>query len=1352
MRRQLTIGRVLPIRLSLLILLVFILLWGIHAQAPEGQGGDKHWTKLPVVNPVLVKFAQIDFDDPKRPEDFKLGEDLIVVSEPAAEGKYATVFGFLGIWNGRFWKPKLKIKVKTEAGEEEIEMVAHEMAMKIEDVPAGEDRAPDGKGARTTLADFYGKNFKTTAELECGGQRWFLTFNKETPSYGFLFLPSLLSSSPAPLPPRQPVLLNWKQFDVPPEPEGRAPYWERNAKIVQFPSDITSIAVADFNHDGNYDLAVTSGDGMMLYIMQGDGKCNFLTPAIVTENEEREAANELIEREGGKGKELYPMLLQDLYENRKFALQEFPFNFDEYPSAVVAGDFNRDGAKDVAIGVAGTAGGYISIYINRGQDGLLEPLLRADGTPEKYRAAKAEEEKRLLLITGRFTDDRNLDLVAAGEKEIVLLPGRGDATFEERQRIGDANFPRALIAEDFNGDGYLDLAVANLDRVDIWLGDGKGNFQEPEFDEKEGAGTRIVVGEELSALAAKNLDLDGDLDLVVASKGTNEMIVLLNQDGRFVHLRRPRIGLTLETLDLVGKTSGTLTALGATSSTTGDFNGDDIDDITVAYSQVETKLDVEVKDKNFKKVKKVTIRYLGRVNMFLGSKDKKLSMKSIDIKDRNVTEYYPASLNSGDFNRDEKDDLVVGNLGKQEELSSPRGKSSVLCFITDQRKCEYPLAGSESLAHWEFPDDAKPHAVGLGDFDKDGDLDLAVTAYYYHDADCRTDYDPGRVYILKRDRNGVFKLAEYSWYQVGIQPVAIAVADFNGDGFDDIATADFGSNTITILLNSGRRTFIMPPITIPVGTMPIDIAVEDFDGKNGPDIAVANFGSDDVSILLNNGDGTFEVSRKDVGKGPIAIAVGYRDGASLNELIGEEEEDDGIPDLVVANFVSNDLNLMLGRIEDGTFTFEKRTMAEITQEIRNVNRDRCEECKEDGVLKRLPNGPIGVEVGDFDGDGSLDVAVAVEFPEKPLGDGWQDVYIIYGENSIGTGIDTKVACKNPNAVTIGNFDAGEEQDEGPDLAVTCGTDDKVSIILNRGGRKFESVVNLQYEVGKGPTGIIAGDFKEDGDPDLIVPNPGSNDVSVLIGKEGAGFDRQDDIPIGVVPIAIARADFNGDGHEDVAVAHQGSSDIWVLFGDGVGNFPNQVKITPRARGSPADISLTAIVAADFDGEKGPDLAVADDENNVVLIFLNEGDGNFSQAPEEHQVGRWPTSIAAADLDGDGDQDSVVISHGSAEISILINDGGGKFSARQIAVGRDPWAIAIADFDGEKGPDLAVTDRGLNVIWVFLNAGGGSFPEGEMIPVGMGEDPIAIASGDVDKDGNQDLVVINSGSHEVHILY
>src|SRR5439155_1263538 len=140
----------------------------------------------------------------------------------------------------------------------------------------------------------------------------------------------------------------------------------------------------------------------------------------------------------------------------------------------------------------------------------------------------------------------------------------------------------------------------------------------------------------------------------------------------------------------------------------------------------------------------------------------------------------------------------------------------------------------------------------------------------------------------------------------GLDPSSVAVGDFNGDGVPDLAVANSRSDTVSVLLGGGDRTF-QAPLTFAVGRNPVFVVVGDFNGDGVPDLAVANEGA--VSVLLGNGDGTFQAALSlTAGGNPRSLAVGDFNG-------------DGVLDLAVVNgdfLKAGTVSVLLGN-GDGSF-------------------------------------------------------------------------------------------------------------------------------------------------------------------------------------------------------------------------------------------------------------------------------------------------------------------------------------------------------------------------------------------------------------------------------------------------
>ena len=202
-----------------------------------------------------------------------------------------------------------------------------------------------------------------------------------------------------------------------------------------------------------------------------------------------------------------------------------------------------------------------------------------------------------------------------------------------------------------------------------------------------------------------------------------------------------------------------------------------------------------------------------------------------------------------------------------------------------------------SLPYAPLASGAGTDSVAVGDLNGDGIPDI-VTANRIDDT----------VSVFLGNGDGTFQPPKT--YAVGARVWRVTLADVNNDGRLDILTVNKGDNTISVLLGNGDGTF-QPQIVIPAGIRPSEVTVADVNGDGKPDLIFSNYAADTISVLLGNGDGTFgppTIYPTDQGPGfagPAGVAV-----ADLNG--------DGIPDLIYADYVTDNVAVRLGT-SDGTF-------------------------------------------------------------------------------------------------------------------------------------------------------------------------------------------------------------------------------------------------------------------------------------------------------------------------------------------------------------------------------------------------------------------------------------------------
>ena len=336
-------------------------------------------------------------------------------------------------------------------------------------------------------------------------------------------------------------------------------------------------------------------------------------------------------------------------------------------------------------------------------------------------------------------------------------------------------------------------------------------------------------------------------------------------------------------------------------------------------------------------------------------------------------------------------------------------------------------------------------------------------------------------------------------FGAGTNPTTIAAGDFNGDGKQDLATVNSGSNNMSILLGNGAGNFTAGA-NLTTGSFPFAVAVGDFNRDGKQDLVVTNFSSNNVSIFLGNGTGGFAPAVNfGTGTGPISVAVGDFNG-------------DGEEDIVTAND-GGGVSIVLG---NGAGSFGTATSFAAGTE------------------------PSSVAVGDFNGDGKQDLAVA-NF-------GATTVSILLGNGAGSFGAATNFAAASSVgtiSLVVGDFNGDGKQD----LAVAdFNPPFTVSILLGNGAGSFGAPTD--FGAGNRPEWVAAGDFNGDGKQDLVIANnDGSGNVLILSGNGDGTFIAERYLRGDNVPFAVAVGDFNGDGMQDLAVANNASNNVSILLRD-----------------------------------------------------------------------------------------------------------------------------------------------------------------------------------------------------------
>jgi uncharacterized repeat protein (TIGR01451 family) len=352
-----------------------------------------------------------------------------------------------------------------------------------------------------------------------------------------------------------------------------------------------------------------------------------------------------------------------------------------------------------------------------------------------------------------------------------------------------------------------------------------------------------------------------------------------------------------------------------------------------------------------------------------------------------------------------------------------------------------------------------------------------------------------------------------------------------------------------------------------------------------------------------------------------------------------------------------------------------------------------------------PQPPV---VGDFNGDGKLDLVVLTQ----------QGLTVWLGDGN--GGFAQRPAQQTPLelsirgvTITVGDFDG----DGNLDLAVPNNADEGiVAILLGDGKGGFTAAAGSPFRAGHHPLQAVAADFNLDGKPDLAISNNiASGGVIILLGDGMGGFTPGGfNVPVPIVAgeasFGLAVGDFNGDGKPDLAVADNlDSGMVIILLGDGTGGFqpaPN----SPIAVGA----NPYLVVVGDFNLDGKLDLATANygrgdvSGSGNVSVLLGDGAGGLTPAPgSPFAAGTNPLSLSIADFNGDGRPDLAVANFGDSSLTMLLGDGAGGFVSapyNPLAVGTSP-SVVSGDFNGDGVVDLATANYVDNTVTVLLGTTG-----------------------------------------------
>ena len=344
----------------------------------------------------------------------------------------------------------------------------------------------------------------------------------------------------------------------------------------------------------------------------------------------------------------------------------------------------------------------------------------------------------------------------------------------------------------------------------------------------------------------------------------------------------------------------------------------------------------------------------------------------------------------------------------------------------------------------------------------------------------------------------------------------------------------------------------------------------------------------------------------------------------------------------------------------------------------------------------------------------------------------------FPESTVATGQD-------PVAVVSGDFTSNGYVD----LAVANHSSNSVSILLGNGNGTFTTGETLT--TGNGPVAVVTEDFNDDGIPDLAVLNQTDNTVSIFLGNGDGTFTPKGTFATGKNPVAMVSTEFTSSGNFDLAVVNQTDNTVSILLGNGDGTFQPQTTFATGA-------SPSAIATAEFTSSGDFDLAVTNQTTDTLSIFLGNGNGTF-RTSATLLTGRTPVALAANqfDLDSNTNEDLAIVNQTDDTMLIYLGNGDGTFTQGQTfllnnasSTGNKPVAITEGDFNVDGLPDLAVTDQDTDTVSVFIGGGDGTFASPLILPAGPA--PAGLTSGDFESTTSAPgLAITDTTANELTII-
>ena len=642
---------------------------------------------------------------------------------------------------------------------------------------------------------------------------------------------------------------------------------------------------------------------------------------------------------------------------------------------------------------------------------------------------------------------------------------------------------------------------------------------------------------------------------------------------------------------------------------------------------------------------------------------------------------------------------------------------------------------------------SRPYSVGVADFNNDTHIDIVVAFFGINS-----------IGVLLGDGNGHFGKPIVTSLGSS-RPLSLSVGDMNDDDAFDIVVANYGTSTITLLLGVGDGSFRIDSVwEMGFDSMPYFVTVADLNNDHRLDVIAVNNGTNELVVLLNDKNGSYTLHKYYTGLGshPSSAAIGYFDvdktldiavaysgASSIGIFFGHgngtltnhttysmaidaqpefivvgDFNDDVYVDIVVADSEYDQIVVFKG-YGNGSFTV-------VTRHSTGYKSD-----------------PSAMIAGHFDNDYKLDVTIVNSATNNLLLLTSYAFYPVtsYTEYSIGDG-DYRY-----------NIDVADfNEDNYLDIVVCNEGINDIGVFINLGNGTFGD--RQVYKMGdiSGVPAAIAADVNNDHHMDVVAVLDENYGVNVLLGygngtlAHASTIIAADDIFV----YRIALGDIDHDGNLDIVITDFYNEKIVLHFGLGDGTFTNPTVLFDEPNIEPAFVDVN-----DVNNDSFSDIIIGNHgDDGGILIFLGHGDGSFNTPLFTSTDGDIPNSFTLGDLNGDRKLDIVYTSTSPSYIGILVGRGDGTYetATKYFCVrGSKPWKVSLGYYDDDAFIDIVVGITYDESINIYLGMGNGSFRPPIRISTGANSKPWTSRFADFDNDDQQEIAVANAKTNKLQIF-